>query len=91
MQILMDDKAQEIAQAVLDQAKSVHIHDFVNTVPGCSSEHILDILQQVVDGKVTGSKAHRFIGWAQAVLCMEGYTSLDDARTLNRKVIEEKQ
>ena len=48
-------------------------------------------LAQVIDCEVTEAKAHRFIGWAQGVLCMEGYLSLDDARNLNRQVIEDLQ
>lgn len=64
-------------------------HEFDQSNPGCDKEHIRSILQQVVDGECTGTKAHRFIGWAQAVLCMEGFLTLDDARNINRKVIEE--
>ena len=43
----------------------------------------------MASGEVTGAKANRFIGWAQGVLCMEGFIGLSDARNLNRKVIEQ--
>ena len=64
-------------------------HKFTQNKPGCTQEHLVNILNQVIDGNVSGSKAHRFIGWAQGVLCMEGYLTLDDARNINRKAIEE--
>ena len=64
-------------------------HLFTQDKPGCTKEHIQAILQQVIDGEVTGPKAHRLIGWAQGVLCMEGFMGLSDARNINRKVIEE--
>lgn len=56
---------------------------------GCSKEHIQTILRLIVDGEVTDSKAHRFIGWAQGVLCMEDIITLGGARNLNRSAIEE--
>ena len=66
-------------------------HEFTHNVPGCTQEHICDILQQVVDGIVTGGKANRFIGWAQSVLTIEGYITLDGSRNINREAIEELQ
>jgi len=63
-------------------------HEFTQDKPGCTRDHINVILQQVIDAEVTGPKAHRFIGWAQGVLCMDGFISLNDARNINRKVIE---
>ena len=80
---------QKLAQGTLDVYHWFDAsHTFSQDSPGCTQEHIVKILEQVVYGEVTGAKAHRFIGWAQGVLCMEGYLTLNDARNINRKVIE---
>ena len=79
---------QKLAQATLDMFNwydSAHL--FTQDKPGCTRDHIVKILEQVANGEVTGAKANRFIGWAQGVLCMEGFIGLSDARNLNRKVI----
>ena len=62
---------------------------FNNAEPGCDKSHIRAILQDIVDGNVTGAKAHRFIGWAQGVMCMVGVLPLGIARSINKKAIEE--
>ena len=81
---------QSLAQRTLDTLNWYHPdHEFTQDNHGCSKEHIHSILEQVICGDVTGNKAHRFIGWAQAVLCMEGFISLDDTRNMNRQVIED--
>ena len=64
-------------------------HTFDNSKPGCDKDHIRAILTQVAEGEVKGAKAQRFIGWAQGILCLEGFLTLRDARNINRKVIEE--
>jgi len=79
---------QVMAQGCLDIFDWYFV-DFANSAPGCNEEHLKDILRQVSDGKITGTKANRFLGWAQAVLCMEGYLTLDEARNMNRQAIEE--
>jgi len=63
--------------------------EFVETKHALSARHIQDILEQVYYGKVTGAKANRFIGWAQAALCAEDFLTLNTAREMNRQVIEE--
>lgn len=63
--------------------------DFDNTEQGCDKDHIRAMLQNIVECNVIGSKAHRFIGWAQGVLCMEGFLPLVEAKDINRKIIEE--
>ena len=80
--------AQRIAQTTLD---FVDWTCFSNDKDGCDMFHIIEILQQVADGEVTGDKAHRFIGWAQAVLCMENKLPLEWARKLNKRAIEENE
>lgn len=85
-------KEQKLAQATLDLFNCFGpTHKFSQENAGCSKEHIVQMLEEVVYGEVTGNKAHRFIGWAQGVLCLEGFLTLDDARNINRKVIESMQ
>lgn len=81
---------QRLAQETLALFDWFHpAHEFTQDKPGCTRKHICVILQQVIDAHVTGPKAHRFIGWAQGVMCIEGFLTLEDARNINRKVIEE--
>lgn len=79
---------QAMAQKCLDLL-DWDVFTFNETRTGLNASHIKSILEQVRDGEVTGSKANRFIGWAQACLCTEDFLTLDMARDMNRKVIEE--
>lgn len=81
------NEEQELAKALIEQLDwSPIVLDTIQE--GCGQDHLLRILTQIADGEVSGAKAHRFIGWAQGVLCMKGLLSLDSARDLNRNVIE---
>lgn len=80
---------QAIAEATIKALEWFHpAHDFTQNSPGLTRQHIEFILKEVADGNVTGGKANRYIGWAQGVLCIEGFISLEQARDLNRDAIE---
>lgn len=80
--------AQRIARATIDAVQFPGLI-FCSDEDGLNEQHIYNILQQVEAGEVTGDKAHRFIGWAQAVICTEGLLTLMELRDLNRSAIDE--
>lgn len=50
---------------------------------GTGLEHSVWMLQQIATGAVTGEKAHRWLGYAQGVLCEAGFINLQDAKQAN--------
>lgn len=52
---------------------------------GLSRFHVAGLLTAVIDGKVKGEKAHRWLGWSQAALVMTGNATLDDMKDVNHR------
>lgn len=51
--------------------------------PAYGLRHVEDMLAAIVKGKVTGDKAHRWLGWAQAVVCIGGGATLGELKKIN--------
>jgi hypothetical protein len=49
-----------------------------------SSSHLYDMLDAIEQGTVTDNKAHRWLGWAQGVICCRGGASLDQLKEINK-------
>lgn len=47
--------------------------------------HLLDMLRQIEAGTVTDTKAHRWLGWAQACVYVNGAATLDELKALNKR------
>lgn len=63
-----------------------YIDDDVLPEDGSQSyDHLYLILNDVRTGLVTGTKAHRYIGWAQCAISIYTRTNLALFRDLNRK------
>jgi len=41
------------------------------------------MLNGIILGYITDEKAHRWLGWAQAVVCAYEYTTLEDLKVIN--------
>jgi hypothetical protein len=41
------------------------------------------MLCKVVDGDITGEKAHRWLGWAQCAVVNSGAATLEDMKKIN--------
>lgn len=50
-----------------------------------STEHLLDVIAAIENGKVTGEKAHRWLGWIQGVVCCRGGADLEEMKEINRE------
>lgn len=48
---------------------------------GLTHQHF--VLEEVASGRISGEKAHRWLGWAQGYLCCHGELSLADCKYSN--------
>ena len=46
-------------------------------------QHIKWMLTSIISGYVQGEKAHRWLGWAQAIVCASGEMGLDELKELD--------
>lgn len=56
---------------------------------GRGIEHAKWLLVEVATGQVKGNKAHRWLGYAQAILVEYRVMSLNDAKNANKKASDE--
>lgn len=50
-----------------------------------SIEHLAAMLTSIETGSVAGEKAHRWLGWVQAVICCRGGATLEDLKRINHE------
>jgi hypothetical protein len=55
------------------------------TDPDTGRIHLHDMVEKIMSEEVSGEKAHRWIGWIQACVCMGGGASLKTLKDINRK------
>lgn len=48
-----------------------------------SVEHLAAMLTSIETGSVSGEKAHRWLGWAQGVICCRGGATLEELKNSN--------
>lgn len=51
--------------------------------PYYGKDHIGWMLSEIIQERVTGEKAHRWLGWAQCAICMGGATTLPVFKNIN--------
>ena len=49
-------------------------------------DHLLDMCADILNGKVIGDKAHRWLGWIQGCVCMSGDVTLEELKEINKGV-----
>lgn len=52
--------------------------------PELGQQHVISMLERIARREITGHKAHRWLGWAQAAIVASGNASLDDMKEINR-------
>lgn len=52
--------------------------------PWCKA-HLHVMCRKIQEGEVTGEKAHRWLGWVQACICMGSGATLDELKNINHK------
>lgn len=50
---------------------------------GKTTQHVMYVLNELMQGNVTGEKGHRWLGWAQGWLCAHGCLTLEDCKYAN--------
>ena len=75
---------------------TIHVLNYVNRsafpeTGDQSYEHLFQMLVQIQSLKVTGTKAHRFLGWAQCAICMLTNTHSGVFKDINSKHKEEEE
>jgi hypothetical protein len=51
--------------------------------PTLQVPHQIEVLEKIINGEVTGEKAHRWIGWAQCALTINGIGDMNVYRAIN--------
>ncbi len=78
--------AYKIARLTLDKISPLPDYFIpVRHLRGIGLTHQIWLLTAVLEGRVTGHKAHRWLGWAQAGLVYYGKLTMLAARDINRK------
>ena len=57
--------------------------NLVELHPEYGKNHLFEMCNKIYNGVVTGEKAHRWIGWIQAVICISGGSSLEKLSEIN--------
>ncbi len=52
---------------------------------GDTAHHAKWMLVEISEGRVTGEKAHRWLGWAQAAVCFCCHGTLEEMKTINHE------
>ena len=74
------------AQLTLDHASMIKINDmFPEDHPAYGKLHLFDMLDAIIDGTIGGEKAHRWLGWVQAIMCVQGAATLEQLKDINHK------
>lgn len=55
-----------------------------SALPKATVAHLLYMNANIQEGIVAGDKAHRWLGWMQAVVYLAGAASHDDLQQINR-------
>lgn len=58
-------------------------HTIPSIDPHTGRAHVRHMLEQIIRGDITGTKAHRWLGWVQACVCFHGGATLDELKEIN--------
>lgn len=47
-------------------------------------DHLHEMCQKIASGEVSGEKAHRWLGWAQAAICIYQGATLEQFKRINK-------
>ena len=50
----------------------------------CSWDHVLWMLDGIAEGYIQHEKGHRWLGWAQAVVCSKNVLDLNQLKQINK-------
>jgi hypothetical protein len=76
----------DVRKAAKETAKLIKRIDLSTHDPEYGKLHLLHMSDQVISGEVTGEKAHRWLGWIQACVCVGNGANLEELKEINHKV-----
>ena len=53
--------------------------------PEYGKDHLLEMIEKIERGVVSGNKAHRWIGWIQGCVCVGKGSTLQQMKYINKK------
>ena len=48
-------------------------------------DHLHEMCHKIINGEITGDKAHRWLGWVQACVCIYGGATMDQFKIINKR------
>lgn len=76
----------DIKTAVAETAKLIdQCHAILEDNPATGKDHLHAMATKIESGEITGEKAHRWLGWLQACVCIGGAASLEELKVINHK------
>jgi len=76
--------AEQTKHLIKKQLINKHPHNGWPTLPSeLAYPHAIYMLDSIQDERVTGEKAHRWLGWAQCAAVAAGAGTLDDMKAIN--------
>jgi hypothetical protein len=51
---------------------------------GLTREHVIWMLEQIITQNMSPAKEGRWLGWAQALICLWSFASLEEMKSLNK-------
>lgn len=73
-----------VAGVLRDYANDKLEDDDINLFEFGEKTHLIYMCNKILSGEVTGEKAHRWIGWIQGCLYMNGVASLEEMKLVNK-------
>ena len=75
----------DIKIAAKNMLDFIDMADLPEYDPAFGRTHLYYMAYSIVDGQITGEKAHRWLGWIQGCLCMSGCVSLEEMKQNNKE------
>lgn len=75
----------DIRIAARETAKYIEKTDLPRNNPEIGKEHLHHMARSIQDGIVHGEKAHRWLGWLQACVCMGRGATLKQLKEINHR------
>ena len=73
-----------IKNAAIETAKLIdQCNALSDDNPETGKAHLHEMAQKIVNGEVLGEKAHRWLGWLQACICIGGGATLEQLKLIN--------
>ena len=72
-----------VKDATLQIANLIHNTNLPEIHPEYGKDHLFYMVKEIVTDRVTGEKAHRWLGWLQACICIGDAATLEELKELN--------